>query len=207
MPTITKDYDFTAGTSAAATEVNANFDELFAWVNTEAIHADGTNAFTALPVGPTSVQPTTAWQLTPKDYVDKRLGYGLGLANGTDISSGIFQTVTGFNEQGTSRHCAVNSDHIEFTTGGIWVVGASINWETDTSGQRNLKMRLDGADFSNVFGDGRSGDLSAGAGNLLELVTMIRPSTGQELSIQALQNSGSTLDFSARFWAFMIAPL
>lgn len=64
-------YNFVAGTDAVADQVDTNFNDLVTWVNTNAVHLDGTKAFTGIPSGPSS-DPTTANQLTRKAYVDKK---------------------------------------------------------------------------------------------------------------------------------------
>lgn len=70
---ITKVYDFTAGTTIRASEVNQNFDDLFNEVNTNMIHRDGSVAFTGIPSGPAS-DPTTDNEFTRKAYVDLKAG-------------------------------------------------------------------------------------------------------------------------------------
>lgn len=67
-----KPYTFVADDDAVADEVNANFDALFDWVSTGAIHKDATKAFTAIPSGP-ATNPTTDNQFTRKKYVDDQL--------------------------------------------------------------------------------------------------------------------------------------
>lgn len=64
-------YNFVAGTDAVADQVDTNFNDIVSWVNTNAVHLDGTKAFTGIPSGPSS-DPTTANQLTRKAYVDKK---------------------------------------------------------------------------------------------------------------------------------------
>lgn len=73
MPASTRSNTFTTGETILAAEVNEDLNDLFALINDEMIHADGTNAFTAVPAGP-SLDPSTANQLTRKSYVDKRAG-------------------------------------------------------------------------------------------------------------------------------------
>lgn len=54
-----------------ASQVNADLQTLFNWVNTSAIWADGSTAFTNVPTGP-ATDPTSANQLARKSYVDAR---------------------------------------------------------------------------------------------------------------------------------------
>jgi hypothetical protein len=60
---------FTDGTATSAPGVNANFDALVSWINTNAVHLDASKSFTAVPSGP-ATDPTTANHLTRKSYVD-----------------------------------------------------------------------------------------------------------------------------------------
>lgn len=62
-------YNFTAGTPAVADDVDQNFTDVVNWINANAVHLDGSKAFSAIPSGP-ATDPTTANQLTRKAYVD-----------------------------------------------------------------------------------------------------------------------------------------
>lgn len=73
MATATRTNSFTTGETIVAAEVNEDLDDLFALVNNDLIHADGTNAFTTVPAGP-ATDPTTDNQFTRKAYVDKKAG-------------------------------------------------------------------------------------------------------------------------------------
>jgi hypothetical protein len=73
---------FSNGTTADAPEVNANFAALVSWINTNAMHVDGSKAFAGTPSGP-AADPTTANQLTRKAYVDAKTW---ATANYTDDS-------------------------------------------------------------------------------------------------------------------------
>lgn len=70
-------YNFVAGTDAVADQVDTNFNDVVSWVNTNAVHLDGTKAFTGIPSGPSS-NPTTANQLARKAYVDSIAGIPIG---------------------------------------------------------------------------------------------------------------------------------
>lgn len=65
-------YNFTAGTPAVADDVDTNFSDLVTWINTNAVHLDGSKAFANVPSGPAS-DPTTGNQFTRKAYVDAQL--------------------------------------------------------------------------------------------------------------------------------------
>jgi hypothetical protein len=75
MGTLTKPYVFTGGTFAVAAQVNSDFDTLYSWVNTNAIWADASTAFTGIPTGPNS-DPLSGNQFTRKSYVDQYLWSG-----------------------------------------------------------------------------------------------------------------------------------
>ena len=60
---------FSNGTTADAPAVNQNFTDVVTWINTNAVHLDGSKAFTSVPSGP-ATNPTSANQLTRKAYVD-----------------------------------------------------------------------------------------------------------------------------------------
>lgn len=64
-------YTFTVGTAAVAAQVNQDFTDLVTWINTNAVHLDGSKAFTAVPSGPAS-DPTSDNQLARKAYVDRK---------------------------------------------------------------------------------------------------------------------------------------
>ena len=67
---VTVTYNFTAGTPAVADDIDQNFADIVNWINTNAVHLDGSKAFTAVPSGP-ATDPTTANQFTRKAYVDE----------------------------------------------------------------------------------------------------------------------------------------
>lgn len=69
-------WNFVAGTPSVADNVDQNFTDLVNWINTNAVHLDGSKAFTAVPTGP-AVDPTSANQLARKAYVDSILPVGI----------------------------------------------------------------------------------------------------------------------------------
>lgn len=70
MAAINKAFNFVPSTSAESAEVNQNFDDLFAQINANLVHADGSVAFTGIPAGP-ATDPTTDNQFTRKRFVDQ----------------------------------------------------------------------------------------------------------------------------------------
>lgn len=86
-PAASVTFSFVNATTADATEVNTDFNDLITWANTYAIRRDGTIAFTAPASG---VTPTSAAHLVTKTYADngppslKMSGLSL-----TDITAGV----------------------------------------------------------------------------------------------------------------------
>lgn len=66
-------------------QVAANFTAIANWINANAVHLDGSKAFTAIPSGPGS-DPTTANQFTRKAYVDAILPVGMMTAYGGSVA-------------------------------------------------------------------------------------------------------------------------
>lgn len=69
-------YNFVAGTPSVADNVDQNFTDLVNWINTNAVHLDGSKAFTQVPSGP-AVDPVSANELARKAYVDAALPVGI----------------------------------------------------------------------------------------------------------------------------------
>jgi microcystin-dependent protein len=69
-------YNFVAGTPSVADNVDQNFTDLVTWINTNAVHLDGSKAFTAVPSGP-ATDPVSANELARKAYVDAVLPIGI----------------------------------------------------------------------------------------------------------------------------------
>lgn len=69
MSTLTKPFTFTGGQFAVAAQVNSDLDTLYGWVNGgNAIWADGSRAFTAIPTGP-AADPSSLNQFARARYV------------------------------------------------------------------------------------------------------------------------------------------
>lgn len=76
MATASITYTFANGTNADGTQVNSNFTSILNFLNTEAIQRDGTTAFTAIPLLP-STTPTLDNHAVRKAYVDTFLPAGV----------------------------------------------------------------------------------------------------------------------------------
>lgn len=75
MAVATKTYTFLNGQTAQAVHVNQNFDDVLGFLNTQAVHRDGSTPFSATPVvtgaGADTVPPG-AGSLAHKGYVDNK---------------------------------------------------------------------------------------------------------------------------------------
>ena len=69
MSAVTKPFNFQSGNDIESAEVNANFNEVYDYVNDEVIVRDASKAFTAIPSGP-GTDPTSPNQFARKQYVD-----------------------------------------------------------------------------------------------------------------------------------------
>lgn len=69
MPASVPYPSFTPNTVIASDEVNANFQAIVDFLNTQAVNADGSIAFSGIPTLPAAA-PTGPNQATRKDYVD-----------------------------------------------------------------------------------------------------------------------------------------
>lgn len=65
-------YTFTNGTAADAAQVNQDFTDIVSWINTNAVHLDGSKVFTGAPSY--ASDPVSANQLCRKSYVDGYIG-------------------------------------------------------------------------------------------------------------------------------------
>jgi hypothetical protein len=79
--------NFTVGTPAVADDVDANFDAITTWINTNAVHLDASKAFTAVPSGP-ATDPSSDNQLTRKAYVDSFFDSGTYTPTWTNVAFG-----------------------------------------------------------------------------------------------------------------------
>lgn len=85
-------YTFINGQSADASEVNQNYDDLVSWINTNAVHLDGSKAFTAAPTY--AADPTTNNQLCRKYYVDNKTWAAANIQSGA-VTTAKLSTTSG----------------------------------------------------------------------------------------------------------------
>lgn len=81
MPTLIKQFTFVADTNIAPNQVNANFDDIVAFVNNNLIHKDGTRAMEA-HLSLLAADPTTDNQAARKIYVDNKASAAQTAATG-----------------------------------------------------------------------------------------------------------------------------
>lgn len=107
MSTVSVTNTFVAATTAVASQVNTNFNDLVTYINTNAITKDAALAFTSIPSGPAS-DPTTANQFTRKSYVDALVTSKTGLAVYNDL--GINGSFGAYDTYPAGAHSTVTSD-------------------------------------------------------------------------------------------------
>lgn len=83
---------FSNGTTADAIEVNTNFTDIETWINTNAVHLDGSKAFTAAPTY--AADPTSNNQLCRKYYVDNKTWAAANIQSGA-ITTAKLSTTSG----------------------------------------------------------------------------------------------------------------
>lgn len=134
MASITKPYTFTDGTDAVAAQVNADLDEVYNWVNGEAIHKDASTAFTAIPSGP-ATDPTTDNQFARKAYVDK-----LGIVGYQKLTT---PSAT-FNADGYSDFVVNNVPVVQGHTYAVHLKSAVEYSTIDVDAHFKLQLRVNG---------------------------------------------------------------
>lgn len=143
------------GQYAVASQVNANFDALYGWVNGSAVWADASQAFTNVPSGP-ATDPSTPNQFTRKSYVD---------AGVTGVESHAYAPTAG----GGSYANNLQTGHTVITTGtlGTFTVTFPTAFTTTCSGvvispsstseHSDWNVQADGGSFSRTGFGGRIG--------------------------------------------------
>lgn len=119
-------YTYVNGTAADGTQVNQNFADIVNWVNTNAVHLDGSKAFTGAPSY--AADPVSANQLCRKSYVDglaSRLAARLRrvAASPSIADSGTYDIIWDTEDEDTNNFGAAGST-ITFSTAGIYHISA-----------------------------------------------------------------------------------
>ncbi len=146
-------YNFTAGTPAVADNVDQNFADIVNWINTNAVHLDGSKTFSSIPSGPAS-DPTSDNQFARKAYVD----------------AGARGTVAGGYVQITAPQGGITST--------VDVTGLSITF-TAVAGRR---YRVHGSMYltSSVTGDLASLQITDGSNNQLQSTQEYMAGSGKD---------------------------
>lgn len=130
----------------------------------------------------------------------------------THNSTGNWLTVTFDSERFDTQgiHSTVtNTDRLTIPTswGGLWFVGASMNWAANSTGSRFARIRVNATTEIAEAGGVNTG---ASLGVPITFSTVYRMSVGDYFTLDAYQNSGGSLDvnaqtnYSPEFWAYWI---
>lgn len=189
--------NFTAGTPAVADDVDTNFADLVTWLNTNAVHLDGSKAFTGIPSGPAS-DPTTANQLTRKAYVDSVVG-----------GRGVVATATKTSGQGSITSVTdVTSLSVTFTavTGRRYRLSFQGQVYSSVSGDTVQVQITDSTNAVQNFGIALA---SSGYSMSIRIDAYVTPSAGSvTYKVRALRNTGSGtvgIDCGSTYPAFLVA--
>ena len=105
---------------------------------------------------------------------------------------------------------ATNPSRITLTSSGLWSLGASIDWNQNSSGFRTMRLLLNGTTLLNVATQNAS---TATAGGQTLTAQRQTASTTDYVEVQGYQNSGSTASISSgggnfgmsKFWAIRVS--
>lgn len=189
--------NFTAGTPAVADDVDTNFADLVTWLNTNAVHLDGSKAFTGIPSGPAS-DPTTANQLTRKAYVDSVVG-----------GRGVVATATKTSQQGSITSVTdVTSLSVTFTavTGRRYRLSFQGQVFSSSSGDTVQVQITDSTNAVQNFGIALA---NSGYSKSISVDAYVTPSAGSvTYKVRALRHTGSGtvgIDCGSTYPAFLVA--
>jgi hypothetical protein len=127
---------------------------------------------------------------------------------GTDAWTGLSWNTEVLDS--TAMHStAVNSSRIALTSSGLWAVGWTGQWSTNSTGQQYSRIALN--DATGICADVRSP--SAAVGNVITLAGVhYATSTTDYVTVQGKQNSGTNQNilatstgYGARFWAHRVS--
>ena len=108
----------------------------------------------------------------------------------------------------TMHSTAVNTGRITFTTAGTYLVGATLQFADNATGNRQVAIRLNGSTLLDVR---TFPAYSTGGGSMLGTATLYAFSAGDYVEVRVYQNSGAALDVvasgnhSPEFWAILQA--
>lgn len=187
--------NFVTGTPAVADDVDANFAALVSWVNTNAVHLDGSKAFTSVPSGPAS-DPTSDNQLARKAYVDGKVPTGTRLnvkvtrAAATSISGLSASTVT-FTAEAADNGGFIATPASTFTvpSGGDGLYAYGARFSVDFSGAHQLRLTVNSVQVAADVGVTSSG------GHLIP-TGIVALAAGDTFSVAVYNASGSTISMT-----------
>lgn len=189
--------NFTAGTPAVADDVDTNFADLVTWLNTNAVHLDGSKAFTGIPSGPAS-DPSTANQLTRKAYVDSVVG-----------GRGVVATATKTSQQGSITSVTdVTSLSVTFTAVTGRRYRLSFQGQVYSSGSGDT-VQVQITDSTNAVQNFGIALANSGYSKSIRVDAYVTPSAGSvTYKVRALRHTGSGtvgIDCGSTYPAFLVA--
>lgn len=200
MPTITKPFDFAEDSDAESDQVNDNFDTLYTWVNTNGIHKDGTNAFTAIPSGPAS-DPSGANQFTRKAYVDmpSYVATTTGSMAATHTPASINMSWTVYRNYLMTEEadgCTVQRD-------GFYIVGLNVIYNTNVGGgsRRNCALKVNAGSLIAVGTGDPETQLTSGFGLGVNAITTLELQAGDRIQCLYAHDVVPSEGMTVRFWA------
>lgn len=104
---------------------------------------------------------------------------------------------------------AANSTRITVAAAGLYLVGANVTWENNSTGARELNLRVNGSDF--IARVVQPGDPTINTTDQA-VTTLVSLAAGDYVEVVVRQNSGVALNvvaapqFSPEFWATWIGP-
>lgn len=185
---------FVAATLADPAPVNGNFAALVSWINSNAVHLDGSKAMTGTLSGPAGIDPVSADQYTRKAYVDALADPRVNVT-----AAGIGQALS------SATQTALNFSVIEEENGGEWGNATTNTLTVPTGCGGTYVVSWEGACPSNTvfsalflnggfIAEGHESNLTIFSANRTfnGCVTMTLLA-GQTLQVKAYASSGTTL--------------
>lgn len=104
---------------------------------------------------------------------------------------------------------STNTDRLTVPSGwgGLWLVGASMNWAANSTGSRFARLRVNA---TTEFAEAGGANTGASLGVPISFSGLYRASAGDYFTVDVWQNSGGSLDvnaqgnYSPEFWAVWI---
>lgn len=198
MATASKTYTFVAGTTAEASKVNQNFDDLVGFLNNSVVHADGSVAFSGIPSLP-GTNPTADNQAARKAYVDTAIRQNGGRwAQVTNTALSVPHNTNTTATYATEDYdpwgwvnLGSNNTRVTPTTAGWYRVQFYLNFNAGTFAATDrlfAQVRLNG---STIGRDDRAAGVTAPSLTLVTRVVQCNGTTDY-LDCVVVQTSGAT---------------